>query len=234
MPRWRNCSASHIWERHVTDDVPADGDALVWSASLETWRPAPVSGVGPAPSATVSDESTLSGAPPNAGTAAAYSRGDHTHGTPSSPITVGEKAALAGTSGSPSDTNRYATDLDARLSDARAPTAHASAHHAAGGDALAHQSILGAGTNDHAALDSHVASAAPHAGHVQVGGQLGGSAASPDVRGLRETSGPTLLTLGAVGDGQTLTRSGGSIVGVTGGGGGLSHPQVMSRLSMGF
>jgi hypothetical protein len=44
-------------------------------------------------------------------------------------------------------------------------------------------------------------------------GQLGGTYPGPDVRGLRETSGPTLLTLGAVADGQVLVRSGVTVVG---------------------
>jgi hypothetical protein len=47
-------------------------------------------------------------------------------------------------------------------------------------------------------------------------GDLGGTYPSPTVtqaRGLRETSGPTTLTLGAVADGQVLQRSGSSIVG---------------------
>lgn len=47
------------------------------------------------------------------------------------------------------------------------------------------------------------------------GGQLGGTYPNPDVRGLRETAGPTLLTLGAVADGEVLTRSGATIVGST-------------------
>lgn len=47
-----------------------------------------------------------------------------------------------------------------------------------------------------------------------VSGQLGGTAASPDVRGIRETSGPTLLTFGSITDGQTLVRSGSTVVGV--------------------
>lgn len=37
---------------------------------------------------------------------------------------AGEKSALSGTSGSPGDQNRYVTDMDQRLSDPRAPTAH--------------------------------------------------------------------------------------------------------------
>lgn len=38
--------------------------------------------------------------------------------------TSAQKAALAGTNGTPSDSNRYVTNSDPRLSDARAPTAH--------------------------------------------------------------------------------------------------------------
>jgi len=47
------------------------------------------------------------------------------------------------------------------------------------------------------------------------GGQLGGTYPDPDVRGLRETSGPTLLTLGAVSDGQFLKRDGSTVIGDT-------------------
>lgn len=45
------------------------------------------------------------------------------------------------------------------------------------------------------------------------GGQLGGTGAAPTVLGVRETSGPTLLAMGAVADGQLLTRSGTTLVG---------------------
>ncbi len=45
------------------------------------------------------------------------------------------------------------------------------------------------------------------------GGQLGGTYPNPDVRGVRETSGPTLLTLGSVSDGQLLIRSGSTVIG---------------------
>lgn len=45
------------------------------------------------------------------------------------------------------------------------------------------------------------------------GGQLGGAYPNPDVRGLRETSGPTELTLGAVADGEFLRRVSATVVG---------------------
>lgn len=47
-------------------------------------------------------------------------------------------------------------------------------------------------------------------------GDLGGTYPSPTVtqaRGLRETAGPTTLSMGAVADGQVLKRSGSTIVG---------------------
>lgn len=47
------------------------------------------------------------------------------------------------------------------------------------------------------------------------GGQLGGTWGSPDVRGLRESFGPTLLTYGIISDGSFLTRSGTSVIGST-------------------
>lgn len=47
------------------------------------------------------------------------------------------------------------------------------------------------------------------------GGQLGGTYPDPDVRGLRETGGPTLLTVGSVPNTTVLQRSGTSISGAT-------------------
>lgn len=44
-------------------------------------------------------------------------------------------------------------------------------------------------------------------------GQLGGSYPSPDVRGIRETSGPTELTVGSISDGYYLRRSSSNLIG---------------------
>jgi hypothetical protein len=60
--------------------------------------------------------------------------------------------------------------------------------------------------------------AAVAGGTYSVSGDLSGTLPSPTVtqaRGLRETAGPTTLTMGAVSDGQYLQRSGSTIVGVT-------------------
>jgi hypothetical protein len=194
---------------------------------------------------------------------------------------------LAGTQqvyGSTADT--AAQGNDARLSDARTPTAHASTHQPGGGDAMAVDAAAGVGSlrtlgtgaaqatagNDARLSDSRVPNGS-------ASGDLGGSYPSPTVtqaRGLRETAGPTTLTLAAVADGEYLRRVGSTVVGaaggggyatvqeegssltqrailnfigssitcvddgstktnctITGGGGGLSHPEVMTRLAVG-
>lgn len=52
-------------------------------------------------------------------------------------------------------------------------------------------------------------------GILQLAGQLGGTADDPDVRGLRETGGPTRLAYGPIPDGTILKRSGSSVIGVS-------------------
>lgn len=93
-------------------------------------------------------------------------------------------------------------------------------------DSLAHSATTGQGENDHHAKVHDLAGAehtpdtlanlnvkVSDATLLALAGQLGGSAASPDVRGIRETSGPTLLTIGAIADGQFARRVGSTLVG---------------------
>lgn len=47
------------------------------------------------------------------------------------------------------------------------------------------------------------------------GGDLSGSLPNPNVAAIHETSGPTKLTIGAVADGQSLVRSGSTLIGAT-------------------
>jgi hypothetical protein len=51
--------------------------------------------------------------------------------------TSDQKAALAGTSGTPSVTNKYVTDADSRNTNSRAPSAHHTTHESGGADVLA-------------------------------------------------------------------------------------------------
>lgn len=66
---------------------------------------------------------------------------------------------------------------------------------------------------------------------VDLAGQLGGTVSTPDVRGLRTTTGPTLLTMGAVVDLQCLRRNGTTIDSATcgGGGDGVGYDEVMDE-----
>ena len=125
--------------------------------------------------------------------------------------TTDQKAALAGSSGTPSASNLYVTDADPRNTNSRAPTSHAHSSH----------SGLGWTTGGHTGTASRLAAfdGAGAASEVALvsGGDLGGTLAAPEVtqaRGLRETAGPTTLTMGAVADGQILQRVGSTIVGV--------------------
>jgi len=91
---------------------------------------------------------------------------------------------------------------DARLSNARTPTAH----------------LLG-GSEHTADTLANLNAKISDADAVAFAGQIGGTPASPDIRGLRETGGPTLLTMGAVVDGEFLKRVGSNIVSGAAGGG---------------
>lgn len=58
-----------------------------------------------------------------------------------------EKAALAGTDGTPAAGNPYVTDSDPRMTDARTPTAHASTHSAGGSDPISVENLATGSTN---------------------------------------------------------------------------------------
>ena len=88
-------------------------------------------------------------------------------------------------------------------------TDYARVDHSHGSPALGTTGTTACAGNDARLTDSRAPTGA-------ASGDLGGSYPSPTVtqaRGLRETSGPTTLTLGAVADGQVLRRSGSTVVG---------------------
>jgi hypothetical protein len=88
-------------------------------------------------------------------------------------------------------------------------TDYARADHSHGSPALGTSASTACAGNDSRLADSRAPTGA-------ASGDLGGSFPSPTVtqaRGLRETAGPTTLTMGAVADGQVLKRSGSTIVG---------------------
>jgi len=50
---------------------------------------------------------------------------------------------------------------------------------------------------------------------------------------ITETSGPTALTIGTIADGEFLKRVGSTLVSAAAGGSGLTHPQIMTRATLG-
>ena len=108
-----------------------DGHTLSWDSTTKSFALAAGGGGGGGgtPATTVAG-STLFGQSPVVGTATAYARGDHSHGTPS-----------LGTTGSTACAGN-----DSRLSNARTPTAHAASHQPGGTDALAVDAAAGTGS----------------------------------------------------------------------------------------
>lgn len=191
------------------------------------WVTSPTGGGSGTPSDTVVTETSY-GQSANAGNESTYSRGNHTHGTPSTPAppvidhanltgvtatqhhtnandpTAGQKAALPGTSGTPGDLNRYVTDADTRNTNARTPTSHAHPE----SDVTNLVTDLGNKEPANANIQTHVTSA-----HAPANAQKNSDITKAEIE-------------------AKLT---GEITSHThpGGGGGLTHPQVMSRVFLG-
>lgn len=96
--------------------------------------------------------------------------GTNSHATIDSQLpSSDQKAALAGSSGTPSAANKYVTDADSRMTDARTPSAHTSSHQNGGADEISVAGLSGklADLQDAGWLQGReVASTAPSDGQV--------------------------------------------------------------------
>jgi len=101
---------------------------------------------------------------------------------------------------------------DTKISD---HAAIAAAHHSRYTDGEA-DSRVSAGIGTHAAIaNAHHTPPTTLPPNGAASGQLGGNYPGPDVRGIRTTTGPTELSIGAVADGEYLKRSGTAVIGGT-------------------